>query len=102
MIKFKCPNLNCGRSLTIYHYEWSKIVCIHCKEEIVNSYYKAVEQTALEVSDFNVELKEKTFVCLHTKKEFWYTEFFEASSSDDWFIKPMKINKIKMNKILYI
>ena len=31
-IEIQCPH--CDETLTIYHMDWSAIVCLHCKEEI--------------------------------------------------------------------
>ena len=29
---YSCPH--CNQILTLYHMEWSAVVCIHCKEEV--------------------------------------------------------------------
>ena len=31
-IEIQCPH--CDETLTVYHLDWSGIVCLHCKEEI--------------------------------------------------------------------
>ena len=31
-IEIQCPH--CDETLTVYHMDWSAIVCLHCKEEV--------------------------------------------------------------------